>query len=321
MREDLFIYFTTDNISGKKCTEKWLSKNNVELYNKIVNWSNIEPIKDLEFKCKIYHYIHNSYIIPTCLKCNKKVKYKRLKDGYQLYCSSKCQNSCDISKEKWKNSWMKGNSNNEHIVSRNKTILDKYNDLETYKNYVNEIKIKSSLDKYGVEYVMQTESYKEKRKETLKQKYGSEKYNNPSKTKETRIRNGSQIDENNIKDFLDYKKIVTNRTMTIYRNNKEIINPNNLKRGIKSYHIDHKFSLKQGYLYELPIEIITHPVNLEMIYYKDNLVKQDNCSITIEELLNSIIKFEDELKFTNNELKEKYSLVKSTSTILLEKFI
>jgi hypothetical protein len=25
----------------------------------------------------------------------------------------------------------------------------------------------------------------------------------------------------------------------------------------------------------LPIEVVTHPANLEMIYYKDNLIKQD----------------------------------------------
>jgi len=39
----------------------------------------------------------------------------------------------------------------------------------------------------------------------------------------------------------------------MYRNNKTLINPNNLKRGIKYYHIDHKFSLKQAYLMGLPI--------------------------------------------------------------------
>ena len=64
-----------------------------------------------------------------------------------------------------------------------------------------------------------------------------------------------------------------------------IINPNNLKRGHKLYHIDHKFSVKRGYLLGLPIEIITHPANLEMLYYRDNMVKSDKCSITIQDLL------------------------------------
>jgi hypothetical protein len=107
----------------------------------------------------------------------------------------------------------------------------------------------------------------------------------------------------------------------MYRNNKKIINPNNLKRGIKFYHIDHRISLKQGYLLNLPIEIMTHPCNLEMIYYKDNLTKQDNCSITLEQLLNDIINFKDELKFTNDELKDKYILVKESSKMLLDNLI
>ncbi len=108
--------------------------------------------------------------------------------------------------------------------------------------------------------------------------------------------------------------------MTMYRNNTKLINPNNLKRGIKSYHVDHKFSLKQAYLMGLPIEIVTHPTNLEMIYYKDNLTKQDNCSITIEELLNNIINFKDELNFTNNELNDKYSIVKESSILFLNSY-
>ena len=85
-------------------------------------------------------------------------------------------------------------------------------------------------------------------------------------------------------------------------------------------HLDHKFSLKQGYLLGLPIEVITHPVNLEMIHYKDNLIKQDNCSITIQILLDNILKFEDDLYFTNNELMEKYKSVKEVSKQLLKNY-
>ena len=36
MDYELFEYFTTDNISGKKCNAKWLSKNNSDLYNSII---------------------------------------------------------------------------------------------------------------------------------------------------------------------------------------------------------------------------------------------------------------------------------------------
>jgi len=321
MKKYLFIYFTTDNISGKKCTEKWLSKNNTKLFNEIIDWCSKNNLENLEFKRKVFHFVHNDNKIPNCLNCQKEVKYRRFRDGYQPYCSTLCQNSCNIAKNNWLESWKKGNSNNEHIINRNKTILEKYGSLEKYNRFINENRKETCLEKYGVEYVMQTELYKNKRKNILKEKYGSETYNNPTKTKNTRINNGTQINDSIINDFLIFKKIAVNKTYTMYRNNKKIINPNNLKRGIKFYHIDHRISLKQGYLLNLPIEIMTHPCNLEMIYYKDNLTKQDNCSITLEQLLNDIINFKDELKFTNDELKDKYILVKESSKMLLDNLI
>jgi hypothetical protein len=320
MKKDIFIYFTTDNISGKKCTEKWLSKNNLELFNQIIDCCDRNSLKDLEFKRKVFHYVTDSAEIPVCLNCSKEVKYRSLNLGYQPYCSSLCQNSCSIAKDNWLQSWKKGNSNNEHIISRNKTVLEKYSNLEEYNRHIQNSIKETCLEKYGVEYATQTDFYKEKRKKTLKDKYGSETYNNPNKTKETRISNGTQINDDFIKNFLSYKKIATNRTMTMYRNNIQFINPNNLKRGIKSYHLDHKFSLKQGYLLGLPIEVITHPANLEMIHYKDNLIKQDNCSITIQSLLDNILKFEDDLYFTNNELMEKYKYIKEVSKQLLKNY-
>ena len=81
MNQELFEYFTTDNISGKKCTEKWLSKNNTLLYQSIIDWcSTIEILNNIEFKQKVYHYISNIEEIPTCLNCKGVVKYFRIRD-------------------------------------------------------------------------------------------------------------------------------------------------------------------------------------------------------------------------------------------------
>ena len=288
MNLELFNYFTTDNISGKKSTSYWLSKNNKELYDDITHWCNKYPhLENIEFKRKIYHYINNDVIIPVCIKCSSDVPYKRLREGYNKYCSPKCQYICDIGKEKWKKTWRENNSNNEHVSKRNETIVNKYGSFENYKKITMNTVIENNLSKYGVEYVVQTEEFKKNRKETLFKKYGSDKYNNPNKTKETRIKNGTQIDDNDVERLDIYKRSAINRTLTIYYNNSENINIENLERGNKSYHIDHKFSLKQGYLHNIPIEIISHPVNLELIYYKDNLVKQDKCSISLIDLFSN----------------------------------
>ena len=121
-----------------------------------------------------------------------------------------------------------------------------------------------------------------------------------------------------INDFLDYKKIAVNRTITIYRNNENIINPEKFKRSKKDYHIDHLFSIKQGFLENLPIEIISHPCNLHMIFYMENLKKQDVCWITKEDLLNNIILYNNDLYLKQKNLKQKYSNIKEIAKQILD---
>lgn len=318
MNNYLFEYFTTDNISGKKCTEKWLSKNNILLYNEICDWCNtVDILKNVEFKVKVYHFITELKEFPLCPTCGKQLKYKNIRYGYSHYCNNKCVKNSNDYKEKWKSSWKKNNSDGKSIIKRNETVIKKYGSIEEYNNNLFLSVKDSHLKKHGVEHYFQSEEFKKKRKETLNEKYGNEKYNNPNKTKETRIKNGTQLDDSNIRNFNIFKRVVSNRTLTIYRNNQKFINPNNLNRSHKTYHIDHKFSMKQGYLYNLPIEIMTHPCNLQMIDYMENLIKQDNCSITLNELLNDIINYNKTIKFTNKELKEKYQNVKMVAENIL----
>lgn len=75
------------------------------------------------------------------------------------------------------------------------------------------------------------------------------------------------------------------------------INPNNYKRGRKTYHLDHKISILFGYLNDIDPEIIGHRCNLEMLYYKENIKKQANCSLSLNELLERI----DELEKLNED--------------------
>jgi len=58
---------------------------------------------------------------------------------------------------------------------------------------------------------------------------------------------------------------------------------NHDKRG--EYHLDHKFSVAEGFGQGLPPEVIGHIVNLEFIPAADNVRKQSNCSIDKDTLL------------------------------------
>jgi hypothetical protein len=50
-----FSFFTTDNKSGYKTSEKWLSKNQPELYGEIIKYSELLNL-NLSFKEKIIFY-------------------------------------------------------------------------------------------------------------------------------------------------------------------------------------------------------------------------------------------------------------------------
>jgi hypothetical protein len=65
------------------------------------------------------------------------------------------------------------------------------------------------------------------------------------------------------------------------------------KRGPKEYHLDHKYSVFEGFKNNVPIEIIGHICNLEMLRYDENTSKGEKCSITLEELKELIKKHND----------------------------
>jgi hypothetical protein len=81
-----------------------------------------------------------------------------------------------------------------------------------------------------------------------------------------------------------YENIVDRitRDSWIYHNDK--INPLGLPRGTE-YELDHKYSKHQGFLNDVPPELIGHYSNLQMISRHSNRTKYNKCSIILEELL------------------------------------
>lgn len=56
------------------------------------------------------------------------------------------------------------------------------------------------------------------------------------------------------------------------------------KRGPLEYHLDHKYSVFEGFKNNVPVELIGHICNLEMLRYNENTAKGGKCSITLDEL-------------------------------------
>ncbi len=82
-----------------------------------------------------------------------------------------------------------------------------------------------------------------------------------------------------------YKFLVHFYTEKTYKEYKDIINPNNYKRGNK-YNLDHKYSIYEGFINNVSPKIIASVKNLEVIPRFDNMSKGKKCSINLNEIIN-----------------------------------
>lgn len=78
-------------------------------------------------------------------------------------------------------------------------------------------------------------------------------------------------------EFKRYANKVHWLTQKVYKNNKSIINPQNLKRTLcgvpGGYQLDHKISVKEGFEKHLPAHEISNVNNLQMLPWKENRTK------------------------------------------------
>ncbi len=130
-------------------------------------WENINNINiEVSFKEKFYLYENNLNEAPKCY-CGNLVKFIDMTSGYREFCSKKCMyNSEDVKNKKIKTNLEKWGVDNP---SKSEKIKDKVK--------------QTNLEKFGVEYPLQSEKIKEKVKTYFINKCGVD---NPSKLKEVR---------------------------------------------------------------------------------------------------------------------------------------
>jgi len=165
-----FSFFTIDNKSGYKTRENWLKTNYPELYFEIINYSKNFSI-ELSFKEKIYFYYKKMTNRPKCLTCGCEIKFReRFDNPYGEFCSLICFNS-----------------NKKEMIERIK---------------------KTNQTKYGVDFYPQDSQFIKKQKETKKNKYGDENYNNHKKSKITKK---EKYGDENFNNFNEYKLTCLNK--------------------------------------------------------------------------------------------------------------
>lgn len=145
------------------------------------------------------------------------------------------------------------------------------------------------IAKYGKDNPSLVESIRIKRRKTFLEKYGVE---NPflinveeriEKTKKTKIENGIWLKDEDRKPFDLYKKRVREST------NKSIIEFDAYwileKRAINENHIDHIYSIKDGYVNNIPFWLVGSIVNLQSINSNQNRSKGSSSWISVEDLI------------------------------------
>lgn len=70
--------------------------------------------------------------------------------------------------------------------------------------------------------------------------------------------------------------------------------------GQQTWHVDHKLSILDAWNHKLPIEVVNHPTNLQIIDARMNSIKGSKSSITIEQLLCLIRDFSYKTSFSSH---------------------
>ena len=96
--------------------------------------------------------------------------------------------------------------------------------------------------------------------------------------------NWKEYSEEDREDIKSYKKYIEKLSNINYKLYKSTINPNNLKRGRNAYHLDHIYSIIDGFNNNVDPNIIASSVNLRMLSEKDNIAKNGTSHMTLEQL-------------------------------------
>lgn len=149
-------------LNNRVCLKSWWENRNlISIYDSIFTQTSFLP-KNSSVSERLYYIKHGITEPPVCQHCKSNpVSFKNYSDGHYDYCSAYCSTQCPERNRK-----IVENRDNEKMK-------------ETYK--------KTCMERYGVEFWFKTKQAVDAIKNTKKEKYGDEKYNNVEKAKKTNL--------------------------------------------------------------------------------------------------------------------------------------
>lgn len=283
------------------------------------NFKSIQPkssrFDDVRLELESYGYsdlketvwcIINDFPEHNCIECGAATTFVSYQKGYAKFCNVTCSNRYkgkdDVIKQKISCTLKKFNAGltRDYFEERTKKFRDTINNRtpeETlyYKskksNTTKKVHIARSDEKKQEIYKKISNSMKHSKKAKLQRirrsQLGAKALNDFRKTmkdeelKQYNKRFGSKdLMGEKRNEFKEYTKLVWYYT-SLYSNKVH-----NIEKRSTEYHLDHRYSIKQGFLDGISPDIIGHCFNLEIVPAKYNLSKGSKCSIGITELLN-----------------------------------
>ncbi|MEO6304484.1 MAG: hypothetical protein ABIP51_15080 [Bacteroidia bacterium] len=100
-------------------------------------------------------------------------------------------------------------------------------------------------------------------------------------------------------EFKKYKNFFSEEENDLIKKNGWY-SPSNKRNNLKGVSKDHMFSVRDGFINKIDIQIIKHPANCKILIHSDNQKKKSNSSISLLNLLKRIKEFEE--KSYSNEI-------------------
>ena len=257
-----------------------------------------------------------------CKHCGKETKFINIQKGYKKYCCASCAVKDTLNWEKSRETMIKKYGSlenvNKHIKEKSEqTCLEKYGSKRAQESIIVKQKISKGIRNF-YDNVNKEEYYNgikerkikrhgslenakrkkvEKIQKTMLDKYGVLWNSQIPMVKEIMVKNASLtkikkmfLSVEEIKnDYTYYVKLVKHITkhqnLSILENHeKRGKYKNHDKQNV--YHLDHNFSIFEGFINNIPPYIIGNICNLSFIPALENIRKNKSSSISKEELFN-----------------------------------
>jgi hypothetical protein len=250
----------------------------------------------------------------VCRKCRNKYKsiYNkkyRIKNGDKLRLDSK--NYYYFNKDRFKINKLK---NKEKVLINAIKYENSYAKYDTYNNKLSNLLIECRRDQNNNKLLQikcdnckkwfnpRNRQVKDRIKTILNNPYNKFSFC----SKECKNRFKCHLTDEEYNGYLGYKRKVILDLYFVYKKLKWYINPDNLPRGRNQYHIDHIYSISNGFKNNVPVEILNNPFNLRMMLGIENISKLGRSDSTLTELYKD---YEFYIKYFSEEC-DKMSIAK-----------